>query len=54
MLLSCKTGHSGSTKLINEGDICEFNVGFPIINAAPTTRVSRLPTKGFAGTYPTE
>lgn len=42
MLLSCNTGHSGNKKLINDGDICEFNVGFPILsrshdNSIPST-----------------
>ena len=30
MLLFCKTGHLGRTKLINGCLLCEFNVGFPI------------------------
>lgn len=30
MQLSCKTGHSGRTKLINVCVFVEFNVGFPI------------------------
>jgi hypothetical protein len=47
MLLSSNTGHSGSIKLIIEGVICEFNVGFPIINVVPTTRVSRLLANSF-------
>ncbi len=42
MLLFSKTGHSGSKKLIIEGIVRIFTVGFPIINAVPTTRVSLL------------
>ena len=42
MLLSSKTGHSGRIKLIIEGILRIFTVGFPIINAVPTTRVSLL------------
>ncbi len=30
MLLSWRTGHRGSTKLINVCKLSEFNVGFPI------------------------
>jgi hypothetical protein len=30
MLLSCRTGHRGSTKLINVCKLSEFNVGYPI------------------------
>ena len=54
MLLSWRTGHRGSTKLINVCKLSEFNVGFPIHMLFYAARVSRLLAKGFTSTYPTK